>query len=291
MPLFSYSILIGLLAATFIILSALWIARLVFHVIVLYYDEMKDASIHEIFASIQGEGPWIGQRHIFVRFQGCDIRCGYCDTPGASSFESAKADAAPCTVQVKAGPFAEYEKIPNPVSAEYLTRLCSRLAIPGPSRSVLSLTGGEPLLQYSFLADWLPQVKEKFRIYLETSGIHDSAMNVVAGLVDVVSMDFKLPSATGLRPFWEEHRKFLSVSRGKELFIKTVVTRDTKKEDILTSAHIIAGFNPSIPLILQPAGAALAPPPNMLIEFQDEALKIIDDVRVIPQVHKMLNVP
>ncbi len=259
--------------------------------IVLYYDKMKDASIHEIFASIQGEGPWIGQRHIFVRFQGCDIRCGYCDTPHASSLPEEGPPGHPCTFQVKIGPILEYEQISNPVSAERLTELCSRLVIPGPSRPVLSLTGGEPLLQRDFLVQWLPQMKKNYRIYLETSGIHHDAMEAVRDLVDVVSMDFKLPSATGLRPLWEEHRKFLAASQGKELFIKAVVTRETTKEDILTSAHIIASCGLSIPFILQPAGAEFAPLASMLVEFQDEALKIIDDVRVIPQVHKMLNVP
>jgi len=104
-------------------------------------------------------------------------------------------------------------------------------------------------------------------------------------------MDFKLPSATGLRQFWEDHKKFLAASRGKELFVKAVVTRDTKKEDVQMSARIIAAIDASIPLVLQPAGAAFAPPAAVLIEFQDEALGIIDDVRVIPQAHKIIDIP
>jgi organic radical activating enzyme len=252
---------------------------------------MKDARIYEIFASIQGEGPWIGQRHIFVRFQGCDIHCGYCDTPAARSQEPGEADEQYCTVQVRPGPEAEQQQVRNPVSADNLSALCARLVIPGPSRPVLSLTGGEPLLQSDFLAQWLPQVKKNYLIYLETSGIHDRPMKALAGLVDVVSMDFKLPSATGLRPFWKEHETFLAASHGKGLFVKAVVTRDTKKEDVRMSARLIAGADASIPLVLQPAGAAFAPSNAMLVDLQDEALQIIADVRVIPQAHKMLDVP
>jgi len=163
--------------------------------------------------------------------------------------------------------------------------------IPGPSRPVISLTGGEPLLQASFLADWLPTVRGTFRIYLETSGIHHDAMTDMRDLVDVVSIDFKLPSATGLRPFWEEHKKFLQAAQGKALFIKVVVTKDTEKNDILTSAGIIAGFDLFTTLIIQPAGGAHAPESILLMDFQDAALGILSDVRVIPQAHTMLNVP
>lgn len=39
--------------------------------------------IVEVFASIQGEGFWIGTPAIFVRTGGCDFTCRWCDTPRA----------------------------------------------------------------------------------------------------------------------------------------------------------------------------------------------------------------
>ena len=40
--------------------------------------------ISELFYSIQGEGSLVGVPSVFVRTSGCNLRCGWCDTPYAS---------------------------------------------------------------------------------------------------------------------------------------------------------------------------------------------------------------
>lgn len=45
-------------------------------------------KVVEIFTSINGEGQRAGQAAVFVRFQGCNLRCSFCDTMWAN-----KADA------------------------------------------------------------------------------------------------------------------------------------------------------------------------------------------------------
>lgn len=45
---------------------------------------MGKLRISEIFASVQGEGIWVGVPSVFVRVSGCNLRCGWCDTPYAS---------------------------------------------------------------------------------------------------------------------------------------------------------------------------------------------------------------
>ncbi|MEM9083465.1 MAG: 7-carboxy-7-deazaguanine synthase QueE [Planctomycetota bacterium] len=43
-------------------------------------------KISETFTSIQGEGKLTGTPSFFVRVSGCNLRCGWCDTPYASWF-------------------------------------------------------------------------------------------------------------------------------------------------------------------------------------------------------------
>jgi 7-carboxy-7-deazaguanine synthase len=73
--------------------------------------------VTEIFFSLQGEGTRAGRPCAFVRFTGCDLRCGYCDT--AYAFHGGR----------------------DLSRAEILAEV-SRF----PTRLVL-LTGGEPMLQ------------------------------------------------------------------------------------------------------------------------------------------------
>jgi 7-carboxy-7-deazaguanine synthase len=249
------------------------------------------ARLNEVFASIQGEGIRIGERQIFVRFQGCDISCCFCDTPASMADDDNLVRQTYCSAQISPKIASARQQIPNPVSISRLTDLCAGLVVPGAGRPILSITGGEPLLQDAFLACWLPQVRKDFRIYLETNGIHTDSLIKLRHAIDIVSMDFKLPSATGLRAFWEEHRRFLHAASETDVFVKAVVTRVTHREDVLISAQIIADINKSIPLVLQPASGGLKPDPYMLMDFQDVALGTVEDVRVIPQAHKILNVP
>ena len=41
------------------------------------------APLLEVFASVQGEGAYVGEPQVLVRLRGCPLRCRWCDTPGS----------------------------------------------------------------------------------------------------------------------------------------------------------------------------------------------------------------
>nr|HPQ80724.1 7-carboxy-7-deazaguanine synthase QueE [bacterium] len=175
------------------------------------------AYISEIFSSIQGEGPHTGEKMTFVRFAGCSLGCRYCDTPGGICSRGS------FTIEEPPGS-ARFDVRPNPTGA---AALCDILA--SFDDDTVAVTGGEPLEQSEFLAEWLPSVFHSRRVLLETNGVHAEALGLVAPSVHIISMDIKLPSSSGVGPLWKEHGAFLekAASSGKEIYVKIVVTSKT----------------------------------------------------------------
>lgn len=230
----------------------------------------KKAEVTEIFSSIQGEGIFLGARQIFVRFKRCNMKCVFCDEPREAEAK-------------------------NYSPLELITEVRFLEASKGIHHSV-SLTGGEPLLYLEFLKGFLKMLsREGMKSYLETNGTLPSELSDIIDQVDIVAMDFKLPSSTKDRPYWDEHAEFLSIARRKKTFVKAVITPDTTADDIVRAAELINRIDANMPFILQPAtpirGSAPGVDNNRLLEFLEVASKNnLTSVRVIPQVHKMLNV-
>lgn len=247
----------------------------------------QKAHLVEIFASVQGEGPWVGERHLFVRFLGCNLDCLYCDAP------ETKVKQPHCRVEAVPGSW-QFEWLPNPFTVESLMEQLARFGPPELYHAV-AVTGGEPLLHHRFLAAWFPVLcKAGYAIYLETSGELYRFLERVVGYLDYCAMDIKLPSSSGERPMWEEHRAFLRICREARLFtfVKVVVGANSTDEEILESARVIADVWPETLLVLQPVTPfgpiTESPGIGRLLELQRIALGIIPKVRIIPQMHKLL---
>ena len=130
------------------------------------------------------------------------------------------------------------------------------------------------------------------RVYLETNGTLLDALNEVLPSVDIVAMDFKLESASGVKPNTQLHREFLSAAAGKEVFVKTVVCASTSEAEIQEAAAVIALADRRIPMVIQPVTPVddgMAPPTSaQLLRLQIAASRLLDNVRVIPQCHRLM---
>jgi 7-carboxy-7-deazaguanine synthase len=111
---------------------------------------VMEIRVKEIFSSLQGEGPAIGQPATFIRLSGCNLSCSYCDT----DHEGGK---------------------------DYSLEKIMALVEVGPSRVVI--TGGEPMLAGPDLVPLAEAITETGRILdIETNG----TMAPPPGLVPLV---------------------------------------------------------------------------------------------------------
>jgi organic radical activating enzyme len=60
-------------------------------------------SVHSIFKTIQGEGPFCGQAAVFIRLAGCNLQCPKCDT----EYTNNRYDRTPDQITEQALVFAE----------------------------------------------------------------------------------------------------------------------------------------------------------------------------------------
>jgi 7-carboxy-7-deazaguanine synthase len=121
-------------------------------------------KVTEIFASIQGEGRYIGRPQAFVRLTGCNLRCTWCDTKYA--YEGGRQ-----------------------MSASDIAAKLVELGL----KSVC-ITGGEPMMQLEELRRLVRLLKSRgYEVVLETNGtVYDRR---VFGMADCVSVDMKPPSS------------------------------------------------------------------------------------------------
>lgn len=228
------------------------------------------APISEIFCSLQGEGLYLGQKQVFLRFAGCNLACGYCDEPAALD----TAAAEPMT--------------PGAAAAAVI-----KLARVKKAKNV-SLTGGEPLLRWEFIKALAPLLRKAgLTLHLETNGVLHRELAAVKKLVDVVAMDIKLPSSTGGKARWADHKKFLSCVPEKT-FIKTVLTSKTTLGDVKRAVSLTAAEHPGTPFFIQPAtarrGKARPPSAKFVLEASCLASARLGRVKILPQQHPIWGV-
>ena len=94
--------------------------------------------------------------------------------------------------------------------------------------------------------------KNKMTSYLETNGICVNKLKDIIEDIDIIAMDIKLPSSAKVKDLWEEHAEFLKIAAKKEVFVKTVISKDTAREDIHKAVSLVEQVDKDMPFILQP---------------------------------------
>jgi organic radical activating enzyme len=258
----------------------------------------------EVFASIQGEGLYLGQPQVFARLFGCPLRCRWCDTPGSWLVPG---EGATARLELPHG----RERSPARASADELAAWVEAVD-PGGSRPV-SLTGGEPLMWPEFLLALRASLVGR-RLHLETAGAFPASLARVLDAVDHVSADLKCPAdldspvalagpgaptAPETAPHGElewrsARREVLSLLEGRDACTKLVLSGERTPDELRPLLEDQAELAPELPLFLQPMTPMRglpAPSEALLGEVMDLALGLDLTTRVVPQVHRLLGLP
>lgn len=221
---------------------------------------MHKEKVKEIFSSIQGEGPFIGYKQVFVRFCECNLKCKYCDT--SFSLNNTK----------------EYtdEELAQIINNE---KNCHSVAI----------TGGEPLLHSVFLKELFNKLNKP--IYLETNATLYKELETIIDKVSIVSADIKLKSASGMDTF-KLHEKFFEICKKnkKTTFAKVVFDNNIIDKEIKAVVELAQKFD--IEIILQPVMHENSFTQNAtdIEETFNKFTTLYKKTRLIPQTHKFLGI-
>ncbi len=216
--------------------------------------------IKEIFTSVQGEGLYTGCNQLFIRFTKCNLHCSYCDTDFKTNLK------------------------------EYNAKELADIVNGTKNIHSVSLTGGEPLTETEFLLNFLPLVNKK--IYLETNGTLSQDLKKIIKYIDIIAMDIKLDSASKTGNLFIAHQDFIetAVKEGKEIFLKAVFDENITENEIQQTILLAKKYG--LILILQPKmdGELLKISSVKICEIFNNFNSKYDKVRLIPQVHKFMNV-
>jgi len=234
-------------------------------------------QLFEIFTSVEGEGILFGTKTLFVRLAGCPFTCFYCDTKESLPLDSGK----------------EYT----------IDEACKLIDTTLQNQTYkVNFTGGDPLIQHHAVAELAKHIQsKKIPTYLESSCFDSERFNYVLPFIDIVKIEFKTKDSDFVD---SKHYERLienairclesSVSAKKTTYIKIVVSSKTKSEDLkslvdkifhVVSKDQIDGF------VIQPTFGVAEPSLDLLLELYDIVYPYYGDVKVVPQLHKLIGAP
>jgi 7-carboxy-7-deazaguanine synthase len=99
-------------------------------------------KVVEIFRSVEGEGRWVGLPVVFIRLEGCNLRCSWCDTTYSYTGENFK--------------LLSITDILEEVKKYNLKRVC--------------ITGGEPFFTENLDVLVGNLIESNYQVFIETNG-------------------------------------------------------------------------------------------------------------------------
>ena len=233
--------------------------------------------LFEIFTSIEGEGILYGTKTLFVRLAGCTYSCFYCDTLDALPLDSGK----------------EYS----------ITEACDLIDTNLQDNTFkVNFTGGEPLIQHEAVSELAKHVKARgIPTYLESACFDSKRFLHVLPSIDFVKIEFKTIDSEFID---EKHYPELvkntleclraAVEAKKTTYIKIVVSSKTELssfKDLLDQIFKIISKQNISGFIVQPTTSISEPTLEQLLQFYDAVYPYYDEVRVVPQLHKIISAP
>ena len=192
---------------------------------------------------------------------------------------------------------------PNPVTALRAADLLQGLpAAAHASPPRVSVTGGEPLVFPGFVRALGERLRPRgWRLHLETAALDPAALEHCVAEVDHLSADYKLPetlpSGSFGGSFGQEHVRCcaLAARRGATVDVKIVLTPAVADASLAAALDDLQPLRGDVLLVLQPVtpfGREREPlSPEALQRHVAMAQQRGFELRVLPQVHRLLQVP
>jgi len=215
-------------------------------------------SVNETFVSIQGEGGLIGAPTLFIRLDGCPLRCTWCDTPYALAGDAGQS-----------------------MSTEELVALAA-------GHHHIVITGGEPLAQD--IAPLVEALSGNNHITVETSGTIFVDLPGVA----LFSISPKV-GTSGYTPKPAVLRRFCATAAGR-MQLKFVIGDARDLAEAATLLLSLGDALPArTPVVLQPESGRAGSGESYMRFLEWLTGAVLGDatwkpydVRILPQLHYLL---
>ncbi|HII35508.1 MAG TPA: 7-carboxy-7-deazaguanine synthase QueE [Nitrosopumilaceae archaeon] len=236
-----------------------------------------NVRLFEIFTSVEGEGILYGTKTLFVRLAGCPFKCFYCDTKDSLPLDSG-----------------------NEYSLEEACKLIEKKLEKNTYK--VNFTGGDPLVQSNAVLEMAKFVKTKnIPTYIESSCYDSKKFAEILPYFDYIKIEFKTQDSEFVD--LQHYSKLLenelqcltfAINSNKTTYIKIVINSKTElapfkqlieKVFNIISESQIAGF------IIQPSYGIAEPSLKQLFNFYDYVYPFYKEVRIVPQLHKLIGAP